>query len=522
MFSRSNRQSANTVRIAPQLENLEDRLTPVVIAVPDIFTVERGKVTVIPASQGVLKNDFSTEDFSAILSASLAPVFAVTSPNTIRALPPDTVVLNPDGSLTINPPDLNFPDIITELKVIYNVVNLNNPGEFALPGFATITVTEPRQKFIAVGAGDGGAPLVKVFRPGTGELVRSFYAYEETFTGGVRVAVGDLNRDGIDDIITVPGPGGSARVKVFDGRTNKVIFDQIRFDQNFRGGAYVAVGDINGDKLKEIIVGAGEGGGPVVAVLNPGLDPVFSIGNSIGFEFFAYDHKLVSGVRVASGDVEGRGFDNIITSPGVGGGPHVRIFDGEDLTRQIFAGGFKGESFIFESKFSFFAASADDRSGVYVAAGDLDGNGKAEIITSTASEGPSILRVFSPNGGLLRSLNIPVDPVPPSGQALFGTGLFQNTLPQTGILLNPALPPGSLVSGDPGNGVILPGVARGGITVATIDWNGDGIDDIVTGAGPGNTPRVRVLDASGPGDPVQLSSFIAYESTFLGGVFVGG
>jgi len=521
MFSRLHRQSANTVRIAPQLENLEDRLTPVVITVPDIYTVERGKVTVIPAADGLLKNDFSTKDFSAILSASLAPIDGVTSKDTLRALPPDTVVVNPDGSLIINPPDLNFPDIITELKIRYDVVNLNNPGEITLPGFATITVTEPRQEFFAVGAGIGGAPLVKVYRPGSGELVRSFYAYEETFTGGVRVATGDLNRDGVDDIITVPGPGGSARVKVFDGRSNDVLFDQIFLDPDFRGGGYVAVGDQLGNGDLEIILGAGEGGGPVVTVIEHGLDPVITPGAKGILQFFAYDPNLRSGVRVAAGDVVGRGYDNIITAPGQGGGPHVKVFDAVEIQRRAVAAGFfKG--FNIEPTFSFFAASADDRSGVYVAAGDLDGDGKVEIITSTASEGPSILRVFSPNGGLLRSLNIPVDPVPPSGQALFGTGLFQNTLPQSGILLNPTLPPGSLVSGDPNLGVILPGVARGGVTVATIDWDQDGIDEIVVGAGPGNTPRVRILDAAGAGDPVEINRFIAYESTFIGGVFVGG
>src|SRR5262245_38688108 len=69
---------------------------------------------------------------------------------------------------------------------------------------------------LATGAGPGGGPHVRVF-DAAGAEVASFFAYDPRFTGGVRVAVGDLTGDGIDDLVTAPGPGGSPLLKAYDG-----------------------------------------------------------------------------------------------------------------------------------------------------------------------------------------------------------------------------------------------------------------------------------------------------------------
>src|SRR5215471_13060747 len=116
-----------------------------------------------------------------------------------------------------------------------------------------------RSASIVTGLGAGGSPVVSVF-DATATRLESFFAYDALFTGGVRVAVGDVNGDGVPDIVTAAGPGGTPIVKVFDGATAAVIRSFFAFDPGFSGGIYVAVGEVNGDKMADIIVGADAGG----------------------------------------------------------------------------------------------------------------------------------------------------------------------------------------------------------------------------------------------------------------------
>src|SRR6266542_3224234 len=70
---------------------------------------------------------------------------------------------------------------------------------------------------LVVGPDAGGQPRVKVYDAVTGQLSMNFLAFESSFTGGVRVATGDVTGDGVPDIIAAKGPGGGSLVRVFDG-----------------------------------------------------------------------------------------------------------------------------------------------------------------------------------------------------------------------------------------------------------------------------------------------------------------
>jgi hypothetical protein len=108
---------------------------------------------------------------------------------------------------------------------------------------------------------------------------------------------------------------------VFNGLSGALITEFFPYDPGFRGGVQVAAGDVNGDGLDDIITGVGAGGGPHVRVFD-GAD------NDVLFEFFPYDPSALGGVLVAAGNVTGDPGNKaeIITGPGAGGGPHVRIF----------------------------------------------------------------------------------------------------------------------------------------------------------------------------------------------------
>src|SRR5262249_52273873 len=137
-----------------------------------------------------------------------------------------------------------------------------------------------------------GGPHVKVFSGADGSLLRSFFAFDAAFRGGVRVAAGDVNDDGVADIVTGAGPGGGPHVIVFSGADGSVLKGFMAYDPAFRGGVFVAAGDVNGDGKADIVTGAGAGGSPHVLAFS-GAD------NAVLHSFLAYDQHFAGGVRVA-------------------------------------------------------------------------------------------------------------------------------------------------------------------------------------------------------------------------------
>jgi hypothetical protein len=183
---------------------------------------------------------------------------------------------------------------------------------------------------VVTGAGAGGGPHVKVFdgsslaAVGGPVVARSFFAYDASFTGGVTVAAGDIDSQGHADIITGAGPGGGPHVKAFDGFTLAVEASFFAYDPSFRGGVFVAAGDIRAEGHAEIITGAGPGGGPHVRIFD-GLT-LADEGN-----LFAFDRTFAGGVRVAVANRGADGLLDLVVSPGPGGAPQVRVFHGTTL-----------------------------------------------------------------------------------------------------------------------------------------------------------------------------------------------
>ncbi len=301
---------------------------------------------------------------------------------------------------------------------------------------------------IVVATDAGAGPHVKVFDGGTNADVQSFFAYSPSFSGGVRVAAGDVNGDGVADIITGAGPGAGPHVKVFDGRTNAELMSFFAFGPQFTGGVFVAAGDVNGDGRDDIITGADKGApGGHVKVFDG------ATGGEIR-SFLAFDPSFSGGVRVAAGDVNGDGFADIVVGAGPGAGPHVKVFDGATHTELA----------------SFFAYG-QFAGGVHVAAGDVNNDGRDDIITG-AGEG-------SPGGHV----------------KVFGGANLQEL--RSFFAYGPNF--------------------TGGVRVAAGDVNGDGVADIVTGAGPGAGPHVKVFEGQ---TNAELRSFFAFDPIFSGGVFV--
>ncbi len=177
---------------------------------------------------------------------------------------------------------------------------------------------------IVVGAGAGGGPHVKVFDVSAGQLrlVKSFYAFSPEFRGGVNVGAGG----GL--LVVAAGPGGAPHVKAFRGLTDELVASFYAFAASFNGGVSATAGDLNGDGVPEIVAGVGQFGGSQVAVFDPAAGKVTA-------SFRVYDPSFNGGVAVALEDATGDGALDFVFGAGPGGGSHVLVRNG--LTFSLFS-----------------------------------------------------------------------------------------------------------------------------------------------------------------------------------------
>jgi uncharacterized protein YkwD len=297
----------------------------------------------------------------------------------------------------------------------------------------------------ATGANAGSAPIVTCYDMATGQIKFQIEAYAATFHGGVRVGVADMNGDGQQDVITAPGAGASPLVKIFDGATGRLIRSFYAYAVGYLGGVNVAAGDVNGDGKNDLVTSTDRGGAGIVRVFNAGTP-------TISRAFYAY-WGTTAGARVAVGDVNGDGKADIITAPGFGASPLVRVYSG--ATGALLK--------------AFYAYDPAWKGGVFVAAGDLNGDGKADIVTGADAGGGAHVRAFSGADPSLILANFYTD-----------------------------------------------ADYTGGVRVAVRDVTGDGKAEIITAQAAGG----RQVRLRSPNGATVLASFLTGDATLNNGVFV--
>jgi len=313
------------------------------------------------------------------------------------------------------------------------------------------------------GSPDGGARLLAPSPVGL-QAYPALAVYPG-FPGSVRTATADVNGDGVLDLITGPGPGGGPNVVVTDGKTGAKIADLNAFETSFTGGVFVAAADLNGDGKADVVVTPDQGGGPVVVIYDgAGLTAGKNEASQLTRFFGIDDAAFRGGARPALGDVNGDGRPDLVVAAGFGGGPRLAVYDGLKVASPgLYELEFPnpppvrrgGPAAVFPRSLppkltgDFFVFEPTLRNGVFVAAGDLTGDGKAEVVFGAG-----------PGGG-------------PRVMALDGAMLAGGQM----------TPVANFFAGDPGS--------HGGVRVAA-----DGSVQLVTGSGEGQPGRVGVYKAA--------------------------
>lgn len=236
------------------------------------------------------------------------------------------------------------------------------------PGASEPTREDTYSNPLVLSANAGQAPYV-VVDAGDDTDDAEWLAYNEEFRGGVDVAVGDVDGDGAQEVVMVPGPGGGPHVRVFslDGLVEEEFFAE---EARYREGLQVAVGDVDGDDVQEVLIAYGD-------------DPVVGIYNAQGVQLNTIAIEAHAGdVRVDAADVDGDGADEILVSRGRGSDPFVWIY--------------KADGRLY-NQFLAYAPNMDR--GVYVSS--IPYGSRDVIVTGVSEGGGPHVRIFNNIGALV-------------------------------------------------------------------------------------------------------------------------
>ena len=273
-------------------------------------------------------------------------------------------------------------------------------GEIAFAGaYASWQELALRKTIVAAKGGHStNNGEVKTYKTDGAPVGTGFIALDTKY--GASVAVGDIDGDGIAELIVGAGPGpeNTALVRVYRADGTKML-EFTPFAALY--GVNVAAADFDADGKAELVVS------PAGGDINPGNVRIYTYNASAGeFQKTGVDilaHGYVFGANIGAADTEGDQSPELLTAPGSGGGNPSTV----TIWKIDTVGGMG----------NWTAAKINDipgagKNGATVAGGDVDGDGKDEIIIGVGKEpgiNNSLVRIFKADGTAVAQITASLD-----------------------------------------------------------------------------------------------------------------